>query len=179
MLTMMYQTLPSKRKWKPSSVSISNSSHSTKTKTKTTALKDSSSSVVGSTDRDGPRDTISSKPPSMRELLKLPIIRSLCISGSALTFVHTAFDCVFVLFCYTPINTGGLAFTVSFFFPSFFCGVTGLMIVLKTNTESNRNSPPRSGTVSPSPGLSPSGSRSSSCLYSSADSPPHGYTSSA
>jgi hypothetical protein len=115
---MMYQTLPSKRKWKPSSVSVSNSSHShsTKTKTKTTALKDSNSSVIGSTDRDGPRDTISSKPPSMRELLTLPIIRSLCISGSALTFVHTAFDCVFVLFCYTPINTGGLAFTVSFFF---------------------------------------------------------------
>jgi hypothetical protein len=139
---MMYQTLPSKRKWKPSSVSISNSSHShshstkTKTKTKTTALNDSSSSVIGSTDRDGPRDTISSKPPSMRELLTLPIIRSLCISGSALTFVHTAFDCVFVLFCYTPINTGGLAFTVSYF-PSFFCGVTGLMIVLKTKTESN------------------------------------------
>lgn len=53
------------------------------------------------------------RPPSMGELMQIPTIRALSLSGSALAFISTAFDVVFVLFCYTPIKTGGLAFTVS------------------------------------------------------------------
>jgi hypothetical protein len=34
------------------------------------------------------------------------------MSGFALAFVSAAFDAVFVLFAYTPIDAGGLAFTV-------------------------------------------------------------------
>lgn len=48
----------------------------------------------------------------MVELLRHPVIRSLAISGAALCFTATAFDAVFVLFCYTPIHLGGLSFTV-------------------------------------------------------------------
>ena len=46
-------------------------------------------------------------------LLRLPVLRALCISGCALSFVGSAFDVVFVLFCYSPIKSGGLAFSVS------------------------------------------------------------------
>jgi hypothetical protein len=51
-------------------------------------------------------------PPSMRAVLRSPAIRALCASGAALAFVQTAYDVVFVLFCYTPRSAGGLAFTV-------------------------------------------------------------------
>ena len=47
------------------------------------------------------------------QLLQQPLMRSLCASGCALSFVGTAFDVVFVLFCYSPIETGGLSFSVS------------------------------------------------------------------
>jgi len=50
---------------------------------------------------------------SIKTLLSIPIIRALCASGCALSFISTAFDVVFVLFCYSPIQTGGLAFSVS------------------------------------------------------------------
>ncbi|KAK2467032.1 hypothetical protein APHAL10511_001290 [Amanita phalloides] len=50
---------------------------------------------------------------SMRELLAIPIIRTLCISGFALCFSATAFDVVFALFCYTPIRSGGLGLDTS------------------------------------------------------------------
>ncbi|KIM49270.1 hypothetical protein M413DRAFT_438445 [Hebeloma cylindrosporum] len=53
------------------------------------------------------------RPTSMVELLRHPVIRSLAISGAALCFTATAFDAVFVLFCYTPIHIGGLSFTAS------------------------------------------------------------------
>jgi len=49
---------------------------------------------------------------SMRQLFAIPIIGALCLSGCALCFVATAFDAVFVLFCYTPIELGGLSFNV-------------------------------------------------------------------
>ena len=49
---------------------------------------------------------------SMRQLFAIPIIGALCLSGCALCFVATAFDAVFVLFCYTPIESGGLSFDV-------------------------------------------------------------------
>lgn len=54
---------------------------------------------------------------SVRQLLSIPIIRSLCISGASLCFTATAFDSVFVLFCYTPISDGGLDFSVRYPYP--------------------------------------------------------------
>ncbi|EPQ58389.1 MFS general substrate transporter [Gloeophyllum trabeum ATCC 11539] len=52
-------------------------------------------------------------PPSAKEILSLPIIRAICASGFALSFVETAFDVVFVLVCYSPISSGGLHFSPS------------------------------------------------------------------
>ena len=51
-------------------------------------------------------------PLSAWQLLAIPSLRSLVISGFALSFVSTAFDTVFVLFAYTPIKAGGLGFNV-------------------------------------------------------------------
>ncbi|PFH50071.1 hypothetical protein AMATHDRAFT_146091 [Amanita thiersii Skay4041] len=50
---------------------------------------------------------------TMYELFSYPTIRDLSISGCALSFVATAFDVVFVLFCYTSISAGGLGFSAS------------------------------------------------------------------
>ncbi|TFK42727.1 major facilitator superfamily domain-containing protein [Crucibulum laeve] len=50
---------------------------------------------------------------SIKKILRIPIIRAVCISGCALSFVSTAFDVVFVLFCYSPITKGGLAFSTT------------------------------------------------------------------
>ncbi|TDL27292.1 MFS general substrate transporter [Rickenella mellea] len=52
-------------------------------------------------------------PHTARSLLRIPVIRSLCASGCALSFIGTAFDVVFVLFCYSPVRTGGLAYSSS------------------------------------------------------------------
>ena len=49
----------------------------------------------------------------LRQLISLPIIRALAMSGFALSFLGTAFDVVFVLFCYSPVHNGGLSFSVS------------------------------------------------------------------
>ncbi|TFY65498.1 hypothetical protein EVG20_g5566 [Dentipellis fragilis] len=54
-----------------------------------------------------------SEPATFRSLMTIPIIRALSLSGSALSFISTAFDVVFVLYCYSPIETGGLAFSAS------------------------------------------------------------------
>jgi len=51
-------------------------------------------------------------PLSARQLFAIPFLQSLIISGFALSFVSAAFDAVFVLFAYTPIEAGGLAFSV-------------------------------------------------------------------
>ena len=48
----------------------------------------------------------------MSTLLAIPVVRALAISSLALSFLSGAFDVVFVLFCYSPINTGGLGFSV-------------------------------------------------------------------
>lgn len=53
------------------------------------------------------------KPMNLRQLLSLPIIWALATSGFALSFLAAAFDVVFVLFCYSPVHSGGLAFSVS------------------------------------------------------------------
>ncbi|KAF8969920.1 major facilitator superfamily multidrug-resistance, DHA1 sub-family [Flammula alnicola] len=50
---------------------------------------------------------------SVKELLDVPIIRALCASGCSLSFISTAFDVLFVLFCYSPVSAGGLAFSTS------------------------------------------------------------------
>ena len=51
-------------------------------------------------------------PLSARQLFAIPFLQSLIISGFALSFVSTAFDTVFVLFAYTPVEVGGLGFSV-------------------------------------------------------------------
>ncbi|KIK63616.1 hypothetical protein GYMLUDRAFT_40676 [Collybiopsis luxurians FD-317 M1] len=51
--------------------------------------------------------------PSARELLSYPILKSLSISGAALEVNATSFGVLFVLFCYSPIEAGGLAFPPS------------------------------------------------------------------
>ena len=56
--------------------------------------------------------TPAAAPLSARQLFAIPFLRSLIISGFALSFVSAAFDAVFVLFAYTPIDVGGLAFSV-------------------------------------------------------------------
>jgi len=54
----------------------------------------------------------------MFALLAIPTVRALTASGFALSFLAGAFDVVFVLFCYSPISTGGLGFPVRFHAPS-------------------------------------------------------------
>ncbi|KAI0079970.1 MFS general substrate transporter [Panus rudis PR-1116 ss-1] len=53
------------------------------------------------------------QPASIKYLLSIPVIRALCLSGCFLSFINTAFDVIFVLFCYSPIESGGLAFTAA------------------------------------------------------------------
>lgn len=43
-------------------------------------------------------------------------MRAVCISGCALSFVGSAFDVVFVLFCYSSVKMGGLGFSVNLLF---------------------------------------------------------------
>ncbi|KAI0807132.1 MFS general substrate transporter [Fomes fomentarius] len=50
------------------------------------------------------------QPASIRYLLSIPLVRALCISGAGLSFIATGFDVSFVLFCYTSLPQGGLAF---------------------------------------------------------------------
>lgn len=51
--------------------------------------------------------------PSISQMLAIPIIRALCLSSCALSFVSTSFEVVFVLFCFLPIESGGLSMSVS------------------------------------------------------------------
>lgn len=48
----------------------------------------------------------------LKDLLSLPIIRDLTFCGFALDVNGTSFAIVFALFCYSPIEHGGLAFPV-------------------------------------------------------------------
>ncbi|KAJ6606498.1 hypothetical protein DFH09DRAFT_1353606 [Mycena vulgaris] len=54
-----------------------------------------------------------SSPLGAMDLLKIPMMAALTASAFALGFIGTAFDVVFVLFCYTPIQKGGLSFSVN------------------------------------------------------------------
>ncbi|GBE80717.1 predicted protein [Sparassis crispa] len=53
--------------------------------------------------------TTQAKPLSIKALLSIPVIRSICASSAALGFVGSCFNTVFVLMAYTPIHDGGLA----------------------------------------------------------------------
>ncbi|KAI0361978.1 MFS general substrate transporter [Trametes cingulata] len=54
-----------------------------------------------------------SEPASVRHLLTIPVVRALCLSGAGLSFIATGFDVTFVLFCYTSLQQGGLAFNTT------------------------------------------------------------------
>ncbi|KAJ7771708.1 major facilitator superfamily domain-containing protein, partial [Mycena metata] len=62
-----------------------------------------------------PAVAVHDEPPSLSamQLLAIPMIRALTASGFCLSFIGTAFDVVFILFCYTPIERGGLSFSVN------------------------------------------------------------------
>ncbi|KAK1218246.1 hypothetical protein PQX77_014619 [Marasmius sp. AFHP31] len=49
----------------------------------------------------------------VRSLLSVPSIWALSMSSFALSFNATAFDVLFVVFCYSPIQRGGLGFSAS------------------------------------------------------------------
>jgi len=49
---------------------------------------------------------------NMSTLMKISSVRDLVISSLALSFVSGGFDVLFVLFCYLPISTGGLGYSV-------------------------------------------------------------------
>nr|GAT59622.1 predicted protein [Mycena chlorophos] len=51
-------------------------------------------------------------PYGVRDLLAIPRMRAVTASSFMLGFIGAAFDVVFVLFCYTPIERGGLSFSV-------------------------------------------------------------------
>jgi len=53
-----------------------------------------------------------SGPYTFRMLVSVPTIRALSFSGAGLSFTYTAFDVLFVLFCYSPLESGGLALSV-------------------------------------------------------------------
>ncbi|KAJ3773904.1 major facilitator superfamily domain-containing protein [Lentinula raphanica] len=67
----------------------------------------------GSANKSDGDDSVSVKLPSAKTLLCIPIIRALSLSGFALEMNGTSFVVLFVLFCYTPIEQGGLAFPPS------------------------------------------------------------------
>jgi len=54
-----------------------------------------------------------SGPYTFRMLVSVPIIRALSFSGAGLSFTYTAFDVLFVLFCYSPLESGGLALSTA------------------------------------------------------------------
>jgi len=54
--------------------------------------------------------SFSEPPPSTSELLKIPTIRNLAISGFFLCFQSSSYDVVFALFAFTPVDLGGLEF---------------------------------------------------------------------
>ncbi|KAF7323655.1 MFS domain-containing protein [Mycena kentingensis (nom. inval.)] len=64
--------------------------------------------------REGYVAPVNTPPPTygVKDLLALRKIRAITASSFLLAFLGTAFDIGFVLFCYTPVERGGLAFSV-------------------------------------------------------------------
>jgi hypothetical protein len=59
-----------------------------------------------------------SEPHSFKSLLSKSVIRALCGSGFALSFLAGGFEVVFVLYCYSAVEDGGLGLPVSWAFAS-------------------------------------------------------------
>jgi hypothetical protein len=54
-----------------------------------------------------------SEPHDFMSLLSKSVIRALCGSGFALSFLAGSFEVVFVLYCYSAVEDGGLGLPVS------------------------------------------------------------------
>ncbi|KAJ6472387.1 major facilitator superfamily domain-containing protein [Mycena vulgaris] len=65
------------------------------------------------TNRHAAETTADPRTTSIRDLLAIPSVRTLAWSSFAMSFIGTGHSVVFVLFCYTPIEKGGLAFSVT------------------------------------------------------------------
>lgn len=59
-----------------------------------------------------PSEEVVEKPPSLKSLLGLPVIRAICSSQWMLGFLGACFNTVFVLMSYTDIEDGGLSMNV-------------------------------------------------------------------
>jgi len=94
------QTLPSKRSVRPE-----NSQSSSR------AASPGSSTLYGTMEPSelSPKP---SEPHSFASLLSMPVIRALCGSGFALSFLVGGFEVLFVLYCYSAIENGGLGLSV-------------------------------------------------------------------
>jgi hypothetical protein len=57
-------------------------------------------------------EAISEERHNIKQLLSSPIIQAICASACVLSFISTAFEIVFVLFCYSPVENGGMGFSV-------------------------------------------------------------------
>jgi MFS family permease len=75
--------------------------------------KSCSSHASTNDDRATTAPVLPEKPLGISKLLSIPIMSALALSGFMLSYVATSFDVVFVLFCYSPIESGGLAFSAS------------------------------------------------------------------
>ncbi|KAG9081657.1 hypothetical protein FRC06_005465 [Ceratobasidium sp. 370] len=135
-LTFMKETLPSKLRRKlagGSGASTPSSSYGSRGRTSragssrdvspsTTAVERSrGSSVSTCVGKDRSTKSVNEADPllesedephkwTVRELLKLPRMRQLCLSALTLSFLAESYIVVFVLFCYTNVRDGGLGF---------------------------------------------------------------------
>ena len=57
-----------------------------------------------------------SEPHTFTSLMSKSVIRALCGSGFALSFLVGGFEAVFVLYCYSAIEDGGLGLPVRYVF---------------------------------------------------------------
>ncbi|KDQ08828.1 hypothetical protein BOTBODRAFT_118022 [Botryobasidium botryosum FD-172 SS1] len=71
----------------------------------TIATPSSPTSTTSSIDPPHPR-----KPLTLRQLLRIRPVFRLFLSGGAISFIATGFDALFSLFCFSPIEKGGLGF---------------------------------------------------------------------
>ncbi|KAL1758831.1 major facilitator superfamily domain-containing protein [Schizophyllum commune] len=64
-------------------------------------------------DSPSPERSEAPRLPSTWTLMQIPAVRALSISGFVLSFICTAFDVMFVLFCYSSVEHGGIHFSDS------------------------------------------------------------------
>ncbi|KAF8125161.1 major facilitator superfamily domain-containing protein [Boletus edulis] len=70
--------------------------------------KGAADSVPGSAPHSASDTDATSGSSSVKALLAIPALRALTLSGLALSFLSSSFEVVFTLFCYTPVDAGGL-----------------------------------------------------------------------